>query len=405
MKRIIFWLIVVGVVAGGIAWLTAWKTRPPEVPVTPVKRGTIVSTLPTNGRVEPIEWASARTDREGLVEKILVEKGRFVSAGAPLIELDARDARADLAAAQSRIAQARADLDVVSKGGRPVDLAEISSGLDRAKLDRDQARKEYETLKRLEEKKAVPAAEVIAAKDRLDRAELQIRGFEQRRQALVSSSDKTAAEARLHDAQAAAKLAEEKIALSVIHAPIEGTIYQFDLKRGAFLNRGDLVANIGRLDRVRVNVFVDEPELGRVAVGMPVQITWDARPAQTWTGSVDRLPTQVVPLGTRQVGEVICIIDNPGRELLPGTNINAEIRSKVVENVLTVPKEVLRRESGESGVFVLEGGKIHWRKITVGAASVTRTQVDGLKEGDLVVLPSERVVKDGQVARAAETQP
>ena len=41
-------------------------------------------------------------------------------------------------------------------------------------------------------------------------------------------------------------------------------MYQFDLKPGAYLNAGDMVATIGRLDRVRVKVYVDEPDLGRV---------------------------------------------------------------------------------------------------------------------------------------------
>src|SRR5262249_34789486 len=215
---------------------------------------------------------------------------------------------------------------------------------------------------------------------------------------------KTSAEARLKDAQAAAKLANEKIAISVIRSPIDGVIYQFDIKRGAYLNRGDLVASVGRLDRVRGNVFVDEPELGRVTGGMPVQVPGDAHPDRRWKGEVDRLPTQIVPLGTRQVGEVVCLIENPGNELLPGTNINAEIRSRVAENVLAVPKEVLRRENGETGVYVLDGEHLRWRKTTVGVASVTRTQIDGLKEGELVALPTERALKDGMAVRAGSVQ-
>ncbi len=404
MRKVIFGIVVIAALGAGIAWLTAWKSRPPEIPFTKVTRETIVSTLSTNGRVEPIDWATARTDREGLVEQILVERGRRVASGTPLIELDARDARADLAAAQARIAQAQAEIEVLRRGGRAADLTEIANGLDRTRLERDQARSEYEKLKRLEEKKAAINADVVSAKERMDRADLAIKGFEARRQSLVSSTDQSSADARLKDAQAAAKLAEERIALSIIRAPIDGTIYQFDLKRGAYLNRGDLVANIGRLDRVRVNVFVDEPELGRVSAGLPVRITWDARPGKTWTGTVDRLPSQIVPLGTRQVGEVVCVIENPGNELLPGTNINAEIRSKVVENVLGVPKEVLRRENNESGVYVLEGAQLRWRKVSVGVASITRTQIEGLKEGDAVALPTERPLKDGMAVRAAAAQ-
>jgi len=105
----------------------------------------------------------------------------------------------------------------------------------------------------------------------------------------------------------------------------------------------------------------------------------------------------VVALGTRQVGEVQCIIDNPDRDLLPGTNINAEIRSSIVENALTIPKESIRREQGRTGVYVLgEGDKISWREVQLGTASVTRSEVtSGLKEGDRIALTSDRPLTRG----------
>lgn len=186
----------------------------------------------------------------------------------------------------------------------------------------------------------------------------------------------------------------------MVRAPIAGTVYQFDLKPGAFLETGGLVATIGQLDRVRVKVFVDEPDLGRVAVGKRVAITWDAKPGREWTGEVDKTPTEIVALGTRQVGEVLCVIANPGHELLPGTNVNVEIRSDQVANALTIPKEAVRREQGQTGVFALTANgsgqqTVEWKKVTLGIGSTTRTQVEGLKDGDAVALTSEKALKNG----------
>jgi HlyD family secretion protein len=201
----------------------------------------------------------------------------------------------------------------------------------------------------------------------------------------------------LHDAEAAVALAQERIQKSIVRSPIAGTIYQFDLKPGAYLNAGDLVAALGELSRVRVRVYVDEPDLGRVAKGMPVTISWDAMPGKQWKGSVDRTPTQIIALGTRQVGEVMCIIDNRDRDLLPGTNVNVEIRSHVVDGALTLPKETVQRQGGEPGVFVLNGQSVAWKKISQGVANTTRIQVEGLKEGDAVALPTEKPLKDGML--------
>jgi HlyD family secretion protein len=119
-------------------------------------------------------------------------------------------------------------------------------------------------------------------------------------------------------------------------------------------------------------------------------------PDREWKGFVETVPLQVVPLGTRQVGEVICTIDNPDLTLIPGTNINAEIRSSTAENAITAPKEAIRRQGTETGVFVLEGSKVAWRPVRTGIASVTRVQItQGLKEGEAVALPVERPIKAG----------
>ena len=135
----------------------------------------------------------------------------------------------------------------------------------------------------------------------------------------------------------------DQIKLPEVSAPITGIVYQFDLKPGAYLSAGDLVASIGRLDHVHVKVYVDEPDLGRVMKGMPVTITWDALPGRQWKGSVDRTPTEIVAMGARQVGEVQCDIANPDMDLLPGTNVNAVILSETVENAITIPKEAVHR--------------------------------------------------------------
>ncbi len=401
MKPRIILMILVLVVAGALAWsLVNWRNQPPEIPFAKVARESIMSAVSTNGKVEPIEWATARAERSGPVGSIMVERGKRVEQDAPLVEIDASDARADLASAQSRMEQTRAELAVLDKGGRATDLSDISSGIEKAKLERDTAQKDLDILNRLLAREAATKVEVATAKQRVESAELQIRSLEQKRASLVVAPDKSAALARLHDAESAAKLAEQRIKQSVVRAPISGVVYQFDLKRGAYLNAGDIVAFIGKLERVRVNVFVDEPDLGRVSHGLPVSITWDALPGRTWKGEVDKTPTQVEALGSRQVGQVICVIENPNRDLLPGTNVTAEIRAESVQNALTIPREAIRRELGQAGVFVLSGDRVVWKKITMGIGNTTRAQVEGVNEGDSIALPTEKPLKEGAVVKA-----
>ena len=394
-KRVWLSLAVLAVVGVGLWRLESQRAQPPQVTFARATRESISSLVSTNGKVEPVEAGAARAERSGAVKRILIQQGQHVEIGQILVELDASDAQAELKTAEARQAAIRAEMQVLSQGGRAADRAGIDTALDRARLELKIAQDAYNYAVRLRDKKAGTETEVRSAKEAVDRAQAQIQALDKQRSSLVTPADHSAAQARLDEAVTMAQLAEARIRMSVVRAPIAGTVYQFDLKPGAYLNAGDLVASIGRLDRVHVKVFVDEPDLGRVMKGMPVTITWDALPGREWKGSVDRTPTEIVTMGARQVGEVLCNIENTGMELLPGTNVNAVILSETVENAITIPKEAVQRQQNQAGVFLLDADRVRWQAITLGVNNATRTQVKELKEGDAVALTTEKPLKDG----------
>lgn len=387
-----------------LIWGFTRRATPPKIPFIRVMRSTVVSALSTNGKVEPIEWASARAEQQGAVQKVFVQRGDQVKKGAALVALEVTNAAADLAAADAEIASAQAQGQVLRQGGPQAQRTQIENELAAARITLKNAQKEHDSLQRLVAKQAATRVELEGARQKIEQAQLQIQGLERRQAALVSPTDLPVAQAKLHEAQSAAALARRNLSQSIVRSPIDGTVYQFDLRIGSFLHPGDLVANVGRLDQVRVTVYVDEPDLGRVEKGMPVNITWDALPGRQWKGAVDRLPTEVVPLGSRQVGEVSCIIANPDHDLLPGTNVNAEIQSRVVQNALTIPKEAIRREGDVSGVYLLDNERLVWRPVKLGVSSYTKAQVlQGLAEGQAVALPTDRPLKNDM--RVSATYP
>jgi HlyD family secretion protein len=363
-------------------------------------RETLVSALPATGKVEPIEWSAIRAESSGILDHISVQQGQSIAKGAVLATLRFTGVPPDLSAAEAQIAKAQAQLADIERGGHNAALAEIENGLQLARFQKQASQNDLDALVRLEKKNAATRAEVQAARNKVSEAQIEIDAFTRKRAALIGASDRSVAEALLKEGQAAATIARRRIAQSEIRSPLSGIVYDLPVRQGAYVNSGDLVANVGRLDKLRVRVYVDEPELGRVAVGQPVTITWDALPRATWSGVVDKIPTEIIPLGTRQVGEVLCTIDNTNHKLTPGANVDAQIRTGVASNALTIPKEAVRREGAESGVLLLTGDRVTWRKIVTGVNSITRTQVvSGLSEGDSVALPIEQPLKDGDLVK------
>jgi HlyD family secretion protein len=315
--------------------------------------------------------------------------------------LNAPGLQDEIDAATAREAQARADLSTLQAGGSTAEIAELEGNLHRLHSDRDAAQKNLESLDRLAQKQAATPYEASQARQAVASLDVQIQSLEARRKALVGRGDIGAAEARLQEAAANLALAKSHLTRSLVRAPMAGTIYDLPARVGAYLNSGDLVARLGKLDPVRVKVYVDEPELGRVATGQKVRITWDGLASREWNGIVASRPSEIVALGSRQVGEVLCTIDNPGRELAPGTNVNAFILTQIVENALTVPKTAIRRDNG-AGVFVLQPDKtVKWQPVTIGISDALRVEVQsGLKDGDAVVVSTDQALKTGDPVTA-----
>ena len=381
---------------GGAAWFYSRKPDIPVVPFAKVARGTLVSTLPTNGKVEPFVWETVRAEAAGTIDQLSVREGQSVARGSVLATLRLSGVQPDLAAAEAQIAKAQAQLADIERGGHRAELAEIENGLNRTHFQKQTAQRDFDALTRLAKKNAATRAEVEIARNRVSEYQIEIDALTRKRAALVGAGDKSVAEAQLREGQAAAAQARRRLSQAEVRAPISGVVYNLPARPGAYVNAGDLIANVGRLDKLRVRVYVDEPELGRVAIGQPVTITWDALPGITWTGAVDKFPTQVTALGTRQVGEVSCTIDNSNGKLVPGTNVTAEIRTRIAPNALTIPKECVRREGTQSGVFQLKGDRVIWQRVDLGVSSATRSQiVSGLNEDDSVALPVERPLNSG----------
>ena len=401
MKKALVSLLLAGV-AAVIVWGVLRKGDPPKVSFARVKRQTLVSTLPTNGKVEPWLWQAVRAETGGVVSSAPVEDGQTVAAGAVMAGITDAALQAETDAAQAKLNEARANLATQEAGGKPAEFTDIDNSLARARLNLAQAQKVLASLERLVAQHASTQQEADAAREKVQQSELEIAGLEKRRRSLSSPTEVAAARARVGDAETALGLARKRAELSVVRAPMAGVVYGREVRPGSYLNAGDLVANVGRMDRLRVRVYVDEPELGRVAVRQPVTITWDALPGRQWHGEVDKKPVAVEALGSRQVGEVVCSIENEGRALIPGTNVNAEIRTAVVENALVIPKEALRHDAQGDYVLALKGGAVERRAVKKGASNIAMVQVvEGLTDGDAVALPSETPLKAGDRVTAA----
>jgi HlyD family secretion protein len=356
----------------------------------------LVDTLNTNGKVEPVSWTALRADRAGRLLDVRVHKGSNIAADAVVGVMEDVELQAALETAQARLVQVEGEAESIAKGGRSSARSEIEGNISRLRVQIADAEVQLSGTERLVARQAATVHEADRLRANILLLRDQLRGLEENKKALVSNGDRQAAAGRIQEAKAAVELAQRNLERRNIRSPLEGIVYQIDLLPGAYLNPGDLLAHIGKLDVLQVHVYVDEPELGRVSIGQSVTVTWDARPGKEWSGQVEMLPTQIVALGSRQVGEVLVKVTNSDNTLPPGANVNVAIRRQTVHRATTIPKEALRRENGVTGVLLLEKDFVVWRPVQTGLSNMLRTQVTrGLRAGDRVALATDLPLRHG----------
>ncbi len=345
----------------------------------------LVNTVSTNGRVEPEENYEFYSPLSTTVKAVYVQPGDQVSPGKLLLVLDDVQARAKLATAESGVKAAQAAVEAATHNGTQQERQMAAGDIARGRLERDQARHDLDALIKLKSTGAASASEVAAAQQRLDAAEASLHASDQSANSRYSPAEVARAQAELTDAEANLAAARQVVAQTSIHSPVAGTVYSINAERTDFAEQGKLLLQMADLHRERVRAYFDEPEIGRLAVGQPIQIKWDARQGQVWHGHIVRTPVTVVTYGTRNVGEVLVQIDDADGDLLPDTNVTVAVTISSEPNALSVPREALRSENGKSYVFKVVKGALVRTPVTIGTPNLTQAPIlSGLSEGDFV---------------------
>ncbi|MGA8152907.1 MAG: efflux RND transporter periplasmic adaptor subunit [Terriglobales bacterium] len=383
------WLVGTTLILTAVVFLASFMSRGDVVPVRAATaiRSTIRSMVSTNGKVEPLQNFEAHAPIGTTVKRLLVKEGEHVKKDQLLVQMNDAEARSAAAKALTQVRASQSDLSGQQKGGSQEELLTLEAQLAKARTVRDAAQRNFAALQRLQENGAASVGEVKLAEDQLTRADADMNLLEKKRKDRYSQPEIARVEAERSAAQAAYDAAEDTLNQLNVRAPFDGVVYSLPVLEGAYVSPGELVLQEADLSKVRVRAFVDEPDLGRLAPGEPIEVTWDALPGRIWTGAVSAIPAVIKLHGTRNVGETTCIVDNRDFKLLPNVNVGVTIITAEHRNVLTVPREAVHQEDHTTYVYEIGGDELHRRDVQTAISNLTQVEVThGLSENALVAL-------------------
>lgn len=245
-----------------------------------------------------------------------------------------------------------------------IEVSALKAALDHAEASFNLADKLYQRRKLLSERKVI-------AREELDR----------------SLNERTLALSNLRRA----KVEYER---GFLHSPINGLVNYLYVDIGEFVDRGEPVADLLNVDKIKINVNVPELDVRYLRVGQQAMVTVDAFPGRRLTGTIDFVPYKADP--ATKTFQVRVLIDNPRRKIRPGMITRVAFLRRIIPDALVIPLFALVDKGGERIVFVEKDGIAYARTVSIGVIEGDRIQItQGLEAGDQVIVSGQTEVEEG----------
>ena len=306
-------IVIVAVAAGGWFWWrdsraasadSAWRT-------VKVERGDIRVAISATGTLSAISTVTVGSQISGQVTEVLVDFNSAVKKDEVLARIDPRTYEAQIEQGAAQIASARAS------------LTQAQATLRNAELD-------YRRKADLGTQKLVSQADVDLARAAYDQARAQV----------------ASTEAQIRQQTASTETTRVNLERTVIRSPVDGVVLTRTIEAGqtvaASLQAPELFTIAEDLSKMKIELAVDEADIGQVKAGLAVSFTADAFPDRQFRGVVDQVRLAATTTNNVVTYPVVVSVDNSDGTLLPGLTVNAEIEVSRRDDVLKVANAALR---------------------------------------------------------------
>jgi membrane fusion protein, multidrug efflux system len=313
----------------------------PAVPVetATAREVTSRSDIRSVGSLQSDESVQISSEVAGRVSEVLFREGQRVQAGEVLVKLDDALTRAELGEAQARLALAEAN------HRRTSSLARTGNTTQRAE---DEATSALETAR--------AAVELI--KVRLDKLS--------------------------------------------ITAPFTGVVGIRKISVGAYMSPGAPIANLEKIDELKVDFKVPEIHLADVKVGQEIEVTVDALPRRVFKGTIYAIDPMVDVNGRALT--IRARLPNPDLVLRPGLFARITVNGQSEAKVVVVPEEAVVPRGDSALLYRIESGKAVETKVRLGSRMAGHVEIlEGLAPEAIVVTAGQTRLRNGALVEVVSS--
>jgi len=335
--------------------------------------GTIVRNVEFSGVFVPNRTVSIFGKLAGQATYVGADVGNFVKAGQLLVQIDTKELNAQLKVAEAQLS------------GVTDQAASAKIGVESARLNLDLAQRAYDRTKTLLDTKVVTQSQLDDAQTKLDLAKS---AFDN-----ASQQYNTVSHSGVAQAEAQVNFIRVQISNSTITSPIAGVVTNRNINPGEITSLSSPLLSVADTATLKLQGNLSQEDIVHLSVGGKVQVTVDVIPGKVYVGLVE----QVGPIAaaTGQYFPVVVSLKNDGK-LLAGMTAKASFVLNSAQGIFIPLSATGSGEDGQAFVFVVSGGAVHKRQVTLGMRNDANVQVlSGLAAGELVAVSNVDALQDG----------
>ena len=349
--RILIIVLVAAVFVGTFAYLFQ-RSKPKEAVYQELvpQMGDISKSTVVTGKIQPRDEVNVKPQLNGIVAEVYKKAGETVQQNEIIAKLKVIPDMSQLASAQSRVRLSEVNLK--------------------------QAQTNHEREKKLYDQQLVSADE-----------------YEKVLQALHQAQEEHAI------AQEALEIVRDGVASSnksgsttLIRSTIAGLILDVPVKVGNSVtmsntfNDGTTIATVANMNDLIFDGNIDETEVGRLHVGLPVSITVGALQNVVLEAALEYISPKAIASGGTNLFEIKASVKVPdGVAIRSGYSANAEIVLQQVQDVVTVAESAIQWEGDSTFVYVKENDQWNKRPVETGLSDGMNIEIrSGLSSGETV---------------------
>lgn len=357
----------------------AIKVDSQRIAISAVSKGIFEDFIPIRARVIPAKTVYLDAVEGGRVERILVEDGTQLKAGALIVELSNSSLQLSVLGNETRVAEQLNNMRSIELNLEQNRLQHKHNLVDinyQIKLLTRQLSREQALLKTGAVSQSIFADTADTLKWYQDRLALTLES---------QASDKTMQESQLVFLKDTAVRLESNLEISrqnltnmSVRAPVDGKLSGFDFEVGQSIDKGERLGQIDTPNDFKLSAMIDEFYLGRVDIGQ--QVTFDEYQLSV---------TKIYPQVTNGQFEVdLQFIDEQPKGIRRGQTVQTKLTLGDASEALLIPNGAFYQDTGGNWIFVVtaNASEAVRRPVRLGRRNSRFIEVlDGLEEGEQVV--------------------